>query len=211
MLLDYIYKVGVMAVVVVVVVGGGVKGCEGVYKFLGLKYATISERFEDSEIFEGINIDGTEYRYVHIPAISSVRCDSWLIRNHVCSPSVIQPKNAIHDEFNIIQQSLPIPDVVYHQDEFNSLTLNITVPTIQPGRTGLPVFVWIHGMALFRGYAKPRAYTRIDLGGRFITGSNSWPHYDHARFVELSVELGMPVIGVGIKYGDTRPLKAPHG
>ncbi|KAI5799831.1 hypothetical protein EDC01DRAFT_521630 [Geopyxis carbonaria] len=92
-----------------------------VEKFLGLKYADIPGRFEDSILYEGTNYDATCY-----------------------SPSVIQPKNSLEHEYEIIQHSLPIPAVCNLQDEFKSLTLNITRPAkLQPHL--LPVFVWIHG------------------------------------------------------------------
>jgi carboxylesterase type B len=67
-------------------------------------------------------------------------------------------------------------------DEFECLHVNVTVPkTVSSTRNGLPVFVWVHG------------------GGLSI-GSNSWPQYDLRRFVERSVEIGKPVIGVAINY-----------
>ena len=75
-------------------------------------------------------------------------------------------------------------------DEFECLNINVTVPKTtldqqrnagNTGGKGLPVFVWVHG------------------GGMSI-GSNSWPQYDLTRFVERSVEIGRPVIGVAMNY-----------
>jgi carboxylesterase type B len=67
-------------------------------------------------------------------------------------------------------------------DEFECLHVNVTVPNqIDGNRKALPVFVWVHG------------------GGLSI-GSNSWPQYDLQRFVECSVEIGKPVIGVALNY-----------
>jgi len=36
-------------------------------------------------------------------------------------------------------------------------------------------------------------------GGGYALGSNAWPQYDQARIVKLAAEIGMPVVGVGIK------------
>ncbi|KAI2477097.1 PnbA Carboxylesterase type B [Pyrenophora tritici-repentis] len=71
-------------------------------------------------------------------------------------------------------------------EEFECLNLNVTVPrsTMNTGKRdtrGLPVFVWVHG-------------------GGLAMGSNSWPQYDLKRFVERSIEIGKPVIGVSINY-----------
>ncbi|PVI02476.1 para-nitrobenzyl esterase [Periconia macrospinosa] len=74
-------------------------------------------------------------------------------------------------------------------DEFDCLSVNVTVPSPCVGegkqtgnnRKGLPVFVWVHG-------------------GGLSMGSNSWPQYDLTKFVERSVEVGEPVIGVSLNY-----------
>jgi hypothetical protein len=34
-------------------------------------------------------------------------------------------------------------------------------------------------------------------------GGNSWPQYDLAKFVQLSIDLGQPIIGINIKLGCT--------
>lgn len=60
------------------------------------------------------------------------------------------------------------------------LNLNITVPDIEHAQK-LPVMVWIHG-------------------GGFVMGANYWPQYDPSRLVKISVEAGMPVIVVSIKW-----------
>jgi carboxylesterase type B len=97
-------------------------------------------------------------------------------------PMVLEPLNAIKMEFGFIQNSLPIPELKTSGTE--CLHLNITVPLLEgvpPGKeTKLPVFVFVHG-------------------GGYSIGSNSWPQYDQSRIVKLSNELGMPVLGVGIK------------
>jgi carboxylesterase type B len=91
-------------------------------------------------------------------------------------------EKAWEDEFTFIQKSLPMPKMT--MSELDGLNLNITVPLVS-GKlpspdTRLPVFVFVHG-------------------GGFGLGSNAWPHYDQARFVRQSVEMELPVIGVGIK------------
>lgn len=101
----------------------------------------------------------------------------------IARPMVPGPmEKAWQDEFTFIQKSLPMPKMT--MSELEGLHLNITVPLID-GKVltvdrKLPVFVFVHG-------------------GGFGLGSNAWPHYDQARFVKQSVEMGLPVIGVGIK------------
>jgi len=95
----------------------------------------------------------------------------------------LNPPEACNIELShVIQKSLPIPQL--SESELDGLNLNITVPKLlrkEPiQERKLPVFVWVHG-------------------GGYMLGANSWPHYDQARFVKLSSEIGLPVIGVGIK------------
>lgn len=71
-------------------------------------------------------------------------------------------------------------------DEFECLHLTVTVPKASigvemRGKGGLPVVAWVHG-------------------GGLSMGSNSWPQYDLRKFVERSVEINKPVIGVSINY-----------
>ncbi len=37
-------------------------------------------------------------------------------------------------------------------------------------------------------------------GGGFAMGSNDWPQYDQSRLVKLSIDVGLPFIGVTVKY-----------
>jgi carboxylesterase type B len=61
------------------------------------------------------------------------------------------------------------------------LNLNITVPDIKVEiEKRLPVMVFVHG-------------------GGYIMGANYWPQYDLSLLVKMSVEMGVPVIGVNIK------------
>jgi carboxylesterase type B len=57
--------------------------------------------------------------------------------------------------------------------------LNIFCP-VNARPLSLPVLVFIHG-------------------GGFQIGSNWWPQYDLRRLVLLSIEIGQPIVGVGIK------------
>ncbi|KAL5414503.1 hypothetical protein PMIN03_003204 [Paraphaeosphaeria minitans] len=70
-------------------------------------------------------------------------------------------------------------------DEFSCLQVNVTVPKTHLDKATqgeqLPVFVWVHG-------------------GGLSFGSNNWPQYDLTRFVERSVDIGKPVVGVAINY-----------
>lgn len=94
-------------------------------------------------------------------------------------PSAISPPNACEYEFGLIQKSLLITE--FPQSDTECLNLNITVPAeVKNGLPDLPVFCFIHG-------------------GGFGIGSNAWPQYDQARIVKLSCDLGMPVIGIGVK------------
>ncbi|PVH75637.1 alpha/beta-hydrolase [Cadophora sp. DSE1049] len=68
-------------------------------------------------------------------------------------------------------------------DEFECLNLIVTVPKGVNVEDKLPVFVWL-------------MWNR----GGFSIGSSCWPQYDLERFVQTSVDIGNPVIGVSINY-----------
>jgi carboxylesterase type B len=91
---------------------------------------------------------------------------------------VISPSFGCDLEFGFIQQKLTLPP--FSQSELDGLNLNITVPAGTAGSRKLPVFVFIHG-------------------GGFWIGGNSWPQYDMAKFVQLSIDLGAPLIAINIK------------
>ena len=99
------------------------------------------------------------------------------------SPPPVSPPSAIQREFGFIQKSLPLPDVPLHSDT-EGLNLNITVPLLKDGvidsKAKLPVYVFVHG-------------------GGFAVGSSWYPHYNATPLVKLSVEKGMPIIGISIK------------
>ena len=78
-----------------------------------------------------------------------------------------------------MQQSLP--RVEHPQSDLSCLNLNITAPAGSQPSSRLPVFVFIHG------------------GGLQI-GANSWPQFDLARFVKLSIDKELPVLAVSVKY-----------
>ncbi|KAF2109473.1 para-nitrobenzyl esterase [Lophiotrema nucula] len=67
-------------------------------------------------------------------------------------------------------------------DEFECLHVDVTVPKsgCKDGKP-MPVFAWVHG-------------------GGLSMGANSWPQYEIRRFIERSVKIGKPVIGVSINY-----------
>lgn len=95
---------------------------------------------------------------------------------------VINPPMGLENEFGFIQKSLPVPKLT--TSGLNGLNLNINVPLIdgmlpKPERK-LPVLVFVHG-------------------GGFSVGSNAWPQNDLSKIVKLSADMGLPVIGVGIK------------
>ncbi|CAI6279739.1 unnamed protein product [Periconia digitata] len=145
-------------------------------QFRNLKYATIPARWQDSVINETLSgdpqaiFDATKF-----------------------GPSCPQKRGGQAWDLTLtgnIKMPLQQGHVKSEEgmDEFECLHVNVTVPTSGMGTEqkgnhgkGLPVFAWVHG------------------GGLSI-GSNSWPQYDLTKFVERSVELGQPVIGVSINY-----------
>ncbi|KAF2094412.1 alpha/beta-hydrolase [Rhizodiscina lignyota] len=130
---------------------------DGVLELLGLKYASLEDRFAPAELVEatsGESLDATKY-----------------------GPQVLSPLQGIDIERGLIQQALPNPEFPGVSDS-NGLNLNITSPT---GGSKLPVVVFIHG-------------------GAFGIGANWYPHYDFKRLVRMSIEQGMPIIGITINY-----------
>ncbi|KAK3326934.1 carboxylesterase-like protein [Cercophora scortea] len=95
-------------------------------QFLGIKYATLRDRFAVAELLrhDGSGIDATKY-----------------------GPQVISPEQGVDIELGFIQQSLPKPEFP-GLSEVDGLNLNITVPgsvtDAQPTKS-LPVVVFIHG------------------------------------------------------------------
>lgn len=92
---------------------------------------------------------------------------------------MLSPSIGCDLEFGFIQKQLTSP--TFTSSDLEGLNLNVTVPADIPSGKKLPVFVFIHG------------------GGFFIGGS-TWPQYDQARFVQLSIDLGEPIIAVNLKY-----------
>ncbi|KAK5659820.1 hypothetical protein OQA88_1032 [Cercophora sp. LCS_1] len=142
----------------------GVSRVPDVVQYLGLKYATLSDRFARSELLESYspNEDGV--------------LDATKI-----GPIPLSPVDGCQWEHKLIQHSLPSPE--FEQSDTECLTLNIAVPDLATdGRGGQPwpVLALVHG-------------------GAFATGSSSYPQYDLARIVQMSVEVGQPIIAVGIK------------
>jgi carboxylesterase type B len=94
----------------------------------------------------------------------------------------INPPGGLENEFGFIQKSLPVPKLT--SSDIDMLNLNINVPLVESKlptpESKLPVFVFVHG-------------------GGFGVGSNAWPQNDLAKIVKLSADMGLPVIGVGIK------------
>lgn len=95
------------------------------------------------------------------------------------SPAAYNPPDACFLEYNLIQQKLPAPNLP-PMSGTECLNLAVTVPESQQSRGKMPVFVFIHG-------------------GSLSLGSSSWPQYDLTAIVRRSIDLGMPVVGVGIK------------
>lgn len=69
------------------------------------------------------------------------------------------------------------------------LSLNVVTPrTAATTKTLLPTLVFLHG-------------------GGLATGSATWPQNDITRLIELSLELGLPTVGVSVKF--VPPLHHP--
>ncbi|KAK3312722.1 Alpha/Beta hydrolase protein [Apodospora peruviana] len=102
---------------------------DGYRQFLGIKYATLKNRFAEPELVRydgGCGIDATRY-----------------------GPTVIGPEMGVDHEFSLIQQSLPKPAFQPSMSDVDGLNLNITTPDIstteKAGKPLFPVLVFIHG------------------------------------------------------------------
>ncbi|KAL1889728.1 hypothetical protein Sste5346_008714 [Sporothrix stenoceras] len=130
----------------------------GVVQFLGLQYATLKDRLAEPELKTTYGAGETDATRL--------------------GPQVISPPTGCEDEFNLIQQTLPLDQPAFETSDRDGLLVNITAPD---GAAYLPVLVFLHG-------------------GGFRTGSNMWPQYDLARLVSLAAELGTPFVGVVVSY-----------
>lgn len=151
-----------------------------VIQFHGVPYASLENRFASPVLCDKYNsdsiLDATKVGYVSIV----LKCFNarWLMMIHCNRPSPVSPTSGCDNEYMFIQHKLERePDVM---SETECLHLNITIPSRKSSEP-LPVFVFIYG-------------------GGFAVGSNSWPQYDFARLVELSIETSMPIIAVAVKY-----------
>lgn len=96
-------------------------------QFLGLKYASLTDRFAPPRLMEdlGGSVDATKL-----------------------GPSVLTPPVGCDIEFGLIQQTLPKPAFPGMSD-FDGLNLNITIPGsnahVMAPSSGVPVIVFIHG------------------------------------------------------------------
>jgi carboxylesterase type B len=82
------------------------------------------------------------------------------------------------EQSTLIQCSIGAAEHTPPMSGTECLNLNITVPDTDV--RNLPVMVFVHG-------------------GGFVMGANYWPQYDPARLVNMSNEMGLPVIVVNIK------------
>ncbi|GAQ03075.1 uncharacterized MFS-type transporter C18.02 [Aspergillus lentulus] len=94
-------------------------------------------------------------------------------------PTAVSPSFGCDFELGHIQHTLPKKELP--QSDLNCLNLNITVPAGTTETSNLPVFLFIHG-------------------GGLVLGANSWPQFDYARFVKLSVEKNLPIVAVSMNY-----------
>ncbi|KAH1659251.1 hypothetical protein KXW87_002929 [Aspergillus fumigatus] len=94
-------------------------------------------------------------------------------------PTALSPLFGCDFELGHIQHILPKKELP--QSDLKCLNLNITVPAGTTAASKLPVFLFIHG-------------------GGLVLGANSWPQFDYARFVRLSVEKNFPIVAVSMNY-----------
>ncbi|KAG0206265.1 hypothetical protein BGX28_002262 [Mortierella sp. GBA30] len=91
-----------------------------------------------------------------------------------------------HSDYVLSRLAPEVQSPEPEQDELHALNLNIVVPlkalkTEAAINEKIPVMTWIHG-------------------GGFREGSNSVPIYNAVNFVQRSIQLGQPVIVVGVNY-----------
>ncbi|KAJ6027340.1 hypothetical protein N7499_000895 [Penicillium canescens] len=145
------------------------KTSDGVTQFLGVKYASIRNRFADAEMIgygEGDAIlDATEYGYD-----GSIY---WAFPDVYIMKLTSKPSSD--------QSLLLCLSGGFAESDLDCLNLNITLPAATSPASKLPVFLFIHG-------------------GGLVTGASSFPQYDMARFVKMSVQKGFPIIAVSINY-----------
>ncbi|RMZ66831.1 carboxylesterase [Pyrenophora seminiperda CCB06] len=104
------------------------KAVDSAVQFLGLKYASLRDRFAVAELVDSYNSGSTDATKF--------------------GPAPISPAGAIDHEYGFLQKSLPLPEAPKHSD-LEGLNLNITIPTNKDGvidpNAKLPVYVFIHG------------------------------------------------------------------
>ncbi|GAB7352676.1 hypothetical protein MBLNU459_g3038t1 [Dothideomycetes sp. NU459] len=124
-------------------------------------------------------------KYAHLkdrfaePVLADYATDSTIDATKA-GPAVLSPPGAVAMEHHLIQHTLPYGEMPI--SDIEGLNLSISVPTSAlNSKQKLPVYVFIHG-------------------GGFNIGASTWPQYDNAKLVQLSIKHGSPVIGVGINY-----------
>ncbi|KIV94100.1 hypothetical protein PV10_05255 [Exophiala mesophila] len=107
-----------------------VTSTKGVIQFLGVKYATLRNRFGEPVLHNGAGASS-----------DNVATEQ--------GPCCINAPDACEREFDLIQQKLPL-DAEFQMSDTECLRLNITTPEVQALRP-LPVLVFVHGGALRTG------------------------------------------------------------
>ncbi|KAF2009823.1 para-nitrobenzyl esterase [Aaosphaeria arxii CBS 175.79] len=140
-------------------------------QYRNLKYATVPGRWQDSVPLRNLK--------------SHADLKTGVYNATAFGPSCPHKRGAQAWDVSLIGdvnlETEPGQGVDENMDEFECLHVNVTVPKGLNGKDPIPVFAWVHG-------------------GGLSMGSNSWPQYDLRRFVERSVEIGKPIIGVSINY-----------
>ncbi|KAJ4250196.1 hypothetical protein NW762_012011 [Fusarium torreyae] len=95
-------------------------------------------------------------------------------------PQAISSPEGVDNELTAIQKHLPKPEFPGISGT-ECLNLNIVAPASSKASNALPVLVYIHG-------------------GGFSVGANWWPQFDMKRIVQVSIDIGKPIIGINVNY-----------
>ncbi|OJJ88268.1 putative carboxylesterase [Aspergillus glaucus CBS 516.65] len=118
------------------------KDANGATQYLGIKYATLKNRFADAELIKSREAD----------VLDATRD----------GPTAVSPLFGCDLELSAIQHTLPKKDL--QQSDVDCLNLNITVSAGTTASSKLPVFIFIHGGGFMLG---ANSWPQFDYG-RFV-------------------------------------------
>ena len=168
-----------------------------VVQFRGIQYASVPARFRQSKLVTSYPAvtDASRYGLVflrsrpypvdgaHLPLSFSPVCPQ------------IKYKSVEEEMFGCSLDDSP--PLVFKQNEFECLNLNITAPAGLDSESRLPVMVWIHGYVRRTPHSRDPLSSSSARGGDRGSGSN-WV-FDGGALVHKSLILGKPIIAVTLK------------